>query len=40
MIDSHVHFWNYHPVKEAWITDEMKVIQRDFAPAHLEKEMV
>lgn len=31
-IDSHVHFWEYHPVKEAWITDEMKVIQRNFLP--------
>ncbi|RZK69055.1 MAG: amidohydrolase, partial [Pedobacter sp.] len=39
MIDSHVHFWNYHPVKDAWITEEMKVIQRDFAPSDLEKEL-
>jgi len=39
MIDSHVHFWNYHPVKEAWITDEMKVIQRDFTPADLAMEL-
>jgi L-fuconolactonase len=31
-IDSHVHFWKYNPVKEAWITDDMKVIQRDFFP--------
>ena len=31
-IDSHVHFWNYDPVKEAWITDDMKVIQRNFSP--------
>lgn len=31
-IDSHIHFWKYHPLKEAWITDEMKVIQRDFLP--------
>ena len=31
-IDSHIHFWKYHPVKEAWITDDMKVIQRDFLP--------
>jgi len=36
MIDSHVHFWNYHPVKDAWITDDMKVIQRDFLPDELE----
>lgn len=31
-IDSHQHFWKYHPVKDAWITDDMKVIQRDFLP--------
>jgi L-fuconolactonase len=35
MIDSHVHFWNYHPVKDSWITDEMKVIQQDFTPDDL-----
>ena len=34
-IDSHQHFWNYHPVKDAWISDNMKVIQRDFLPADL-----
>ncbi|MDN3654661.1 amidohydrolase family protein [Ferruginibacter paludis] len=34
-IDSHQHFWKYHPVKDAWITDDMKVIQRDFLPADL-----
>ncbi|MCC8410214.1 amidohydrolase family protein [Mucilaginibacter sp. UR6-1] len=32
-IDSHQHFWLYNPVKEAWITDDMAVIQRDFLPA-------
>ena len=34
-IDSHQHFWKYHPVKDAWITDDMKVIQRDFLPTDL-----
>ena len=34
-IDSHQHFWKYHPVKDAWITDDMKVIQSDFLPEHL-----
>ena len=34
-IDSHQHFWKYHPVKDAWITDDMKVIQRDFLPNDL-----
>jgi L-fuconolactonase len=35
IIDAHQHFWNYHPVKDAWITDDMKVIQHDFLPEHL-----
>lgn len=35
-IDSHQHFWKYHPVKDAWITDEMAVIQNDFMPEDLE----
>lgn len=35
-IDSHQHFWKYHPVKEGWINEEMKVIQRDFLPLDLE----
>lgn len=34
-IDSHQHFWKYHPVKDAWITDDMNIIQRDFLPADL-----
>lgn len=34
-IDSHQHFWEYHPVKDAWITDDMKTIQQDFMPVHL-----
>lgn len=36
MIDSHVHFWNYHPIKDAWITEEMQVIRRDFTPKMLD----
>lgn len=35
-IDSHQHFWHYHPVKEAWITDDMAAIQRDFLPSDLK----
>ncbi|WP_316633343.1 amidohydrolase family protein [uncultured Flavobacterium sp.] len=35
-IDSHHHFWKYHPVKDAWISEEMKVIKRDFLPSDLE----
>lgn len=31
-IDAHQHFWLYNPVKDAWITPEMEVIQRNFLP--------
>jgi L-fuconolactonase len=31
-IDSHQHFWIYHPVKDAWISSDMQVIRRDFLP--------
>jgi L-fuconolactonase len=34
-IDSHQHYWTYHPVKDAWITDDMQVIQRDFLPGEV-----
>ncbi|MGN6530356.1 MAG: amidohydrolase family protein [Ginsengibacter sp.] len=36
MIDAHVHFWKYNKTKDAWITDEMQLLQRDFFPADLE----
>ena len=32
-IDSHHHFWKYHPVKDAWISEDMNILQRDFLPA-------
>ena len=35
-IDSHQHFWHYHPVRDSWITDDMAAIRRDFLPADLE----
>lgn len=34
-IDSHQHFWNYDPVKNAWIDESMKTIRRDFSPEDL-----
>jgi L-fuconolactonase len=34
-IDAHQHFWQFDPVRDAWITDDMAVIQRDFYPEHL-----
>ncbi|RAK70641.1 amidohydrolase family protein [Hymenobacter edaphi] len=35
-IDAHQHFWLYQPERDAWITDDMAVIRRDFGPADLE----
>ena len=31
-IDAHQHFWLYDSVKDAWITEDMKVIRRNFLP--------
>ncbi|HEX2713611.1 MAG TPA: hypothetical protein VHM88_15530, partial [Candidatus Acidoferrales bacterium] len=38
-IDSHLHFWRYDAAREAWITDEMSVLKRDFLPADLIPEL-
>ncbi len=38
-IDSHQHFWQYAPATHGWITDEMKVLKRDYLPADLKKEL-
>jgi L-fuconolactonase len=35
-IDAHQHFWHHDPVRDAWITDEMSVLRRDFLPEELE----
>jgi L-fuconolactonase len=34
-IDSHQHFWNYQPVKQPWITNDMKMLMRNFGAADL-----
>lgn len=34
-IDSHQHFWKFDPVRDSWINDDMKVIQKDFLPEDL-----
>lgn len=39
IIDTHHHFWQYSTKDYGWISDEMKVIRRDFLPADLQKEM-
>lgn len=36
-IDAHQHFWHFNPVRDAWITDEMEVLRRDFLPNELER---
>jgi len=38
-VDSHQHFWHYHPLRDAWIADEMAVLKRDFLPADLLPEL-
>ena len=37
-IDSHQHFWKYDRVRDAWITDAMQVLRRDFLPEQLALE--
>jgi L-fuconolactonase len=32
IIDSHVHFWKFDPVRDAWITEGMTTIRKDFLP--------
>ena len=36
MIDTHIHFWKYNTIKDAWITDDMKLLQKDFLPEDLK----
>jgi L-fuconolactonase len=31
-IDAHQHFWEYDPRRDNWITDEMKILKRDYLP--------
>lgn len=33
ILDTHVHFWEYNPVRDAWIDASMGAIRRDFTPA-------
>ena len=35
IIDSHQHYWIYNPVRDGWIDESMKILQRDFLPEHL-----
>ena len=39
-IDSHQHFWRYDAARDAWITDSMAALRRDFLPGHLAAELM
>ncbi|HTE00438.1 MAG TPA: amidohydrolase family protein [Mucilaginibacter sp.] len=34
-IDSHQHFWQFDPVRDSWIAEEMSLIARNFVPGDL-----
>jgi L-fuconolactonase len=34
-VDTHVHFWKFDKVRDAWITDNMKTLQEDYLPGQL-----
>jgi L-fuconolactonase len=36
VIDTHVHFWKYDPVRDAWIGNNMKELQQDYLPPTLQ----
>jgi len=36
-IDAHQHFWEFDPVRDNWITDEMGAIKKDFLPKDLRR---
>lgn len=38
IIDTHVHFWEYNPVRDSWIDEAMGVLKRDFLPGDLMDE--
>lgn len=35
-IDAHQHFWQYDPVRDSWITDDMQVLRKNYLPAELK----
>src|SRR5579872_5425490 len=35
-IDAHQHCWQFDPVRDSWITEDMSVIRRDFTPSDLQ----
>lgn len=39
MIDTHVHFWQFDPIRDAWIDDEMAILRQDYLPNTLITEL-
>lgn len=39
IIDSHVHFWKFDPIRDAWITNDMTAIRKDFLPKDFSLEL-
>ena len=37
-IDSHQHFWRYDAARDAWITEDMAFLKRDFLPEQFAEE--
>jgi L-fuconolactonase len=35
-IDAHQHFWQFDPIRDSWITEEMQPLRRNFGPADLQ----
>jgi L-fuconolactonase len=38
-LDSHQHFWQFDPIRDSWINESMKIIQKDFLPMDLKPEL-
>ena len=38
-IDAHLHFWQYNPITQGWINDEMSLLRRDFTPKEVQREI-
>ena len=38
-IDSHQHFWRYNPSEYSWISNDMKILQKNYLPDQLKAEL-
>src|SRR5512146_1351107 len=38
-LDSHQHFWKYDVQRHSWITEDMKLLKRDYLPPDLQSEL-